>query len=157
MQPYTEQPSVHYQRHWTGIRTSVGTAATQRPLLYRVISKQCVPHRVDYKPQWCDQHPCAIIDSSCTSGTSTHETYHSNFVTRQLYAQKCLKYRKIQNIGHPCRYKPITCQVTCAEGDVTPGAIESTRRRLGELTLWSNGCENFHTGCVCELSDESCW
>jgi len=37
----------------------------------------------------------AIIDSSGTSGTSTLETYYSNFIARQLYAQKCLKYRKI--------------------------------------------------------------
>jgi len=38
----------------------------------------------------------AIIYSSCTSGTSTLEPYHSNFIARQLYAQNCLKYRKIQ-------------------------------------------------------------
>jgi len=36
--------------------------------------------------------PLAIIDSSCTSGTSTLDTYYSNFIARQLYAQKCLKY-----------------------------------------------------------------
>jgi len=40
--------------------------------------------------------PVAIIDSSCTSGTPTLVTYHSNFIARDLYAQKCLKYRKIQ-------------------------------------------------------------
>jgi len=36
----------------------------------------------------------AKIDSSCTSGTSTLETFYSNFIARQLYAQKC-----ILNIG----------------------------------------------------------
>jgi len=40
--------------------------------------------------------PLAIIDSSCTSGTSTLEAYNSNFIARQLYARKCLKYRKMQ-------------------------------------------------------------
>jgi len=40
--------------------------------------------------------PEVIIDYSCTSDTSTLETYYSNFIVRQLYAQKCLKYRKIQ-------------------------------------------------------------
>jgi len=38
----------------------------------------------------------AIIDSSCIPGTSTLETYYSNFNSRQLYAQKCRKCRKIQ-------------------------------------------------------------
>jgi len=38
----------------------------------------------------------AKIDSSCTSDTSTLETYYSNFIARQLYTQKCLKYKKIQ-------------------------------------------------------------
>jgi len=38
----------------------------------------------------------AIIDSSCTSGTSTLETYYSNCISMLLYAQKCLRYRKIQ-------------------------------------------------------------
>jgi len=33
---------------------------------------------------------------ACDSGTSTLETYYSNFIARQLYAQKCLKYRKSQ-------------------------------------------------------------
>jgi len=41
------------------------------------------------------QAPLAIIDSSCTSGTSTLETHDSNFIARQLYAQKYLKYRTI--------------------------------------------------------------
>jgi len=36
------------------------------------------------------------IDTSCDSGISTLETYYSNFIGRQLYAQKCLKYRKSQ-------------------------------------------------------------
>jgi len=40
--------------------------------------------------------PVAIIDSACDSGTSTLVTYYSNFIARQLYAQKCMKYRKIQ-------------------------------------------------------------
>jgi len=40
--------------------------------------------------------PFAIIDPSCTSGTFMLETYYSNVIARQLYAQKCLKYRKIQ-------------------------------------------------------------
>jgi len=31
-----------------------------------------------------------------TSDTSTLETCYSNFIARQLYVQKCLKYRKIQ-------------------------------------------------------------
>jgi len=39
----------------------------------------------------------AIIDSFCTSGTSTLETYYSNLIARQIYAQKCLKYSRIQN------------------------------------------------------------
>jgi len=46
----------------------------------------------------------AIIDSSCTSGTSTLETYFSNVIARQLYAQKCLKYRKVKSnfpVGEP--------------------------------------------------------
>jgi len=30
----------------------------------------------------------ACIDTSCYSGTSTLETYYSNFIARQLYAQK---------------------------------------------------------------------
>jgi len=38
-----------------------------------------------------DARRCAIIDSSCTSGTSTLETYYSIFIARQLYAQKYLK------------------------------------------------------------------
>jgi len=42
----------------------------------------------------------ACIDTSCDSGTSTLETYYSNFIARQLYAQKCLKYRKSQ-YWHP--------------------------------------------------------
>jgi len=37
-------------------------------------------------------HQGAIIDYSCISGTSTLETCYSNFIARQLYAQKCLKY-----------------------------------------------------------------
>jgi len=37
-----------------------------------------------------------IIDSSCTWGTFTLETHYSNFIARQLYAQKCPKYRKTQ-------------------------------------------------------------
>jgi len=41
--------------------------------------------------------PLVTIDCSCTSGTSTLETYYSNFIARQLYAQKCQKCRKIQN------------------------------------------------------------
>jgi len=32
------------------------------------------------------------IDSSCTLDTSTHETYYSNFIAKQLDAQKYLKY-----------------------------------------------------------------
>jgi len=36
----------------------------------------------------------ACIDTSYDSGTSTLETYYSNFIARQLCAQKCLKYRK---------------------------------------------------------------
>jgi len=36
------------------------------------------------------------MDSSCDSGTSTLETNYSNFIARQLYAQKCRKYRNIQ-------------------------------------------------------------
>jgi len=36
------------------------------------------------------------IDTSGDSGTSTLETYYSNFIARQLCAQKCLKYRKSQ-------------------------------------------------------------
>jgi len=32
--------------------------------------------------------PAAIIDSSCTSGTSTLVTYNSNFIARQFYAPK---------------------------------------------------------------------
>jgi len=38
----------------------------------------------------------AYIDTSCDSGTATLETYYSNFIARQLYAQKCLKYMNIQ-------------------------------------------------------------
>jgi len=38
----------------------------------------------------------AWIDTSCNLGTSTLETYYSNFSARQLYAQKWLKYRKSQ-------------------------------------------------------------
>jgi len=34
--------------------------------------------------------------SSCTSDTATLETYYSNFIARQLYAQKYLKYTKIK-------------------------------------------------------------
>jgi len=41
-------------------------------------------------------YPVAILNSFCTSATSTLETYYSNFIARQLYAQKCLKYNKIQ-------------------------------------------------------------
>jgi len=37
-----------------------------------------------------------VIDTSCDSGTSRLETYNSNFITSELYAQKCLKYRKSQ-------------------------------------------------------------
>jgi len=40
--------------------------------------------------------PVAIIDSPYTSGTSTLETDYSNFIARQLYAQKWLEYRNIQ-------------------------------------------------------------
>jgi len=40
--------------------------------------------------------PAALIDSSCDSGTCMLETYYLNFIARQLYVQKCLKYRKIQ-------------------------------------------------------------
>jgi len=36
------------------------------------------------------------IDKSCDSGTSTLGTYYSNFIARQLYAQKSRKYRKSQ-------------------------------------------------------------
>jgi len=36
------------------------------------------------------------IDTFCDSGTSTLEAYYSNFIAWQLYAQKCLKYRKSQ-------------------------------------------------------------
>jgi len=39
--------------------------------------------------------PSAIIDFSCDSGSCTLETYYSNFIARQLYVQKWLKYRKI--------------------------------------------------------------
>jgi len=38
----------------------------------------------------------ACIDTSCDSGTSTLQPYYSNFNARQLYTQKCLKYRKSQ-------------------------------------------------------------
>jgi len=38
-------------------------------------------------------HPFAFF---CDSGTSTHETYYSNFIARPLYTQKCLKYIKCQ-------------------------------------------------------------
>jgi len=50
-------------------------------------------------PLWVKKHGptwWAIIYSSCTSGTSTLATYYSNFMARHLYAQKCLKYRKMQ-------------------------------------------------------------
>jgi len=38
----------------------------------------------------------AWMDTSCNSGISTLETYYSNFIARQLYAQKCLKDKKSQ-------------------------------------------------------------
>jgi len=41
-----------------------------------------------------DGRRSAIIDTSFISSTSTLET--SNFVAKQLYEPKCLKYRNIQ-------------------------------------------------------------
>jgi len=38
---------------------------------------------------WC-------IDTSYVLSTSTIETYYSNYIARQLYAQKCLKFTKSQ-------------------------------------------------------------
>jgi len=38
----------------------------------------------------------AIMHSSCTSDTSTLETYYSDFIARPLCTQNCLKYVKIQ-------------------------------------------------------------
>jgi len=42
------------------------------------------------------RHRQACIDTSCDSGTSMLETYYSNLIARQLYEQKCMKYRKSQ-------------------------------------------------------------
>jgi len=40
--------------------------------------------------------PHACIDTSGVSGTFTLETYYLNFIVYELYAQKCLKYKKSQ-------------------------------------------------------------
>jgi len=60
--------------------------------------KTPTPHRRRrrWTPPLPTQQQPPIIDSSCTSGTYTPETSYSNFIFRQLYAQKCLKYRRIQ-------------------------------------------------------------
>jgi len=51
----------------------------------------------------CYQAQGAKIDFSCTSDTSTLETYYSNFIAMLLYVQKCLMYKKIQY----CRPGPL--------------------------------------------------
>jgi len=46
---------------------------------------------------WLNRMAC--IDTSCNLGTSALETYYSNFIGRQLYAEKCWSTGRV-NIGN---------------------------------------------------------
>jgi len=54
----------------------------------------------------------ACIETSCDSSTFTFETYYSNFIARQLYAQKYLKYKKRQYLHWSALHGAIYCRLS---------------------------------------------
>jgi len=77
----------------------------------------------------------ACIDTPCDSGTSTLETYYLMFIARQLYAQKCLKYRKSQywHTGHTWSFWH-----GYHRSYICPTAL-SIRQKFVTLSAWSKG------------------
>jgi len=72
---------------------------------------------------------------SCDSGTFTLATYYSNFLARQLYAQKCLKYRKIQ-YWRPVLYHYFLSPVCAPQVHVSWVMFVSVNIRM--LSFWSS-------------------
>jgi len=52
----------------------------------------------------------ACIGTSCDSGISTFETCYSNFIARQLYAQKCYMHVIIEHSSEPVGYNIGVCK-----------------------------------------------